>query len=99
MDKSLRARDGQTITLTLKAEGTKLTGTVFGSRPIPLEGSIVGNRLKLTLRSPTATGGELLVTYIGVLEGDEINFTHQSETGRPPVFGPNAREFVATRVR
>jgi len=96
---NLRARDGQTITLTLKSDGTNLTGTIFGFRTIPLEGSLDGNRLKVTLRVPTATGGELRVTYIGVVEGREIKFTHQSDTGRAPVFGPNAREFVATPLQ
>ena len=69
-------------------------------RPIPLEGSIEGNALKIRLRVPAATGGELLVNYIATLEGDELKFTYQSETGRPsPPFGPAAREFAAKRVK
>lgn len=95
-----REPDRQIITLTLKSEGSKLTGTIHAFRPIPLEGSIEGNTLKIGLRVPTATGSEILVNYIATFEGDELKFTYQSETGRPsPPFGPNAREFTAKRVK
>jgi hypothetical protein len=98
---SLRGRgpDGPIITLTLKSEGSKLTGTLYGSQPIPLEGTIDGTALKMKLKVPTAAGGELLVHYAAVLEGDEIRFTYESSNGRPPVFGPRAQEFTATRVK
>ena len=94
-----RGSDGAIITLTLKSDGTKLTGTLHGIQPIPLEGSIEGNTLKMVLKVATATGGELLVKYIATLEGDELKFTYQSENGRPPVFGPAAQEFTAKRVK
>ena len=95
-----REPDRQIITLTLKSDGNRLIGTILAFRPIPLEGSIEGNALKIRLRVPTATGGELLVNYIATLEGDELKFTYQSETGRPsPPFGPAAREFTAKRVK
>ena len=95
----LRARepDRRLITLTLKADGSRLTGTIHGIRPIPVEGSIEGTVLKLTLKVATASGNELLLDYVAILEGDELKFTYQSETGRPPVFGPAAREFTAKR--
>ena len=99
---NLRTRepDRQIITLTLKSEGSKVSGTIHAFRPIPLEGRIDGNTLKINLRVPTATGSELRVNYTGILQGDEIKFTYHSETGRPsPPFGPNAREFIAKRVR
>ena len=97
----LRARgpDGQIITLTLKSDGSKLTGTLYGIHPIPLEGSISGNTLKIKLKVTTDTGGELLLSYTAILDGDEIKFTYQSETGRPPVFGPAAQVFIAKRVK
>jgi hypothetical protein len=66
---------------------------------MPLEGTIEGNTLKVKLKVTTSTGGELQLNYTAVLEGDEITFTYQSETGRPPVFGPAAQEFTAKRVR
>ena len=94
-----RSPDGRIITLTLKSDGTKVTGTLYGIQPMPLEGSIEGNTLKIKLKVPTSSGGELLVNYTGVLQGDEIKFTYQSETGRPPVFGPAAQEFTAKRVK
>ena len=94
-----RGPDGRIITLTLKSDGSKVTGTLYGIQPMPLEGSIEGNTLKIKLRAPTSSGGELLVNYTGVLQGDEIKFTYQSETGRPPVFGPAAQEFTAKRVK
>src|SRR5262249_4785991 len=98
---SLHARgpDGQIITLTLKSDGSKLTGTLYGIQPIPLEGTIEGNTLKIKLKVMTSRGGELLLNYTAILEGDEIKFTYQSENGRPPVFGPAAQEFTAKRVK
>jgi hypothetical protein len=94
-----RGPDGQIITLTLKSDGSKLTGTLYGIQPIPLEGTIEGNTLKIKLKVTTGSGGELLLNYTAILEGDEIKFTYQSETGRPPVFGPKAQEFTAKRVK
>jgi hypothetical protein len=64
-----------------------------------MEGTIDGNTLKIKLRVAPATGSELLLNYTGILQGDEIKFTYHSETGRPPVFGPNAQEFIAKRVK
>ena len=94
-----RGPDGQLITLTLKSDGSKLTGTLYGIQPIPLEGTIEGNTLKIKLKVTTSSGGELLLNYTAILEGDEIKFTYQSENGRPPVFGPAAQEFTAKRVK
>ena len=94
-----RGPDGKLITLMLKSDGSKVTGTIHAIQPIPLEGTIEGNTLKVKLKVPTATGNELLVNYTAVLEGDEIKFTYQSENGRPPVFGPAAQEFTAKRVK
>jgi hypothetical protein len=94
-----RGPDGQIITLTLKSDGNKLTGTLYGIQPIPLEGAIEGNTLKIKLKVTTSSGGELLLNYTGILEGDQIKFTYQSETARPPVFGPAAQEFTAKRVK
>jgi hypothetical protein len=92
-----RGPESQTITLTLKSDGSKLTGTLHGIQPIPLEGTIEGNTLKLKLKVPTSTGGELLLNYTAILQGDELKFTYQSENGRPAVFGPAAQEFTAKR--
>ena len=93
-----RGPDGEIITLTLKSDGSKLTGTLYGIQPIPLEGTIEGNTLKIKLKVTTERGDELVLNYTAILQGDEIKFTYQSETGRPPVFGPKAQEFTAKRV-
>ena len=94
-----RGPDGQIITLTLKSDGSKITGTLYGIQPMPMEGTIEGNTLKIKLKVTTSTGGELFMNYTAILEGDEIKFTYQSENGRPPVFGPAAQEFTAKRVK
>ena len=94
-----RGPDGQIITFTLKSDGSKLTGTFYGIQPIPMEGTIEGNALKIKLKVTTSSGGELLLNYTAIMEGDEIKFTYQSENGRPPVFGPAAQEFTAKRVK
>jgi hypothetical protein len=93
-----RGPDSQTITLTLKSDGSKLSGTLYAIRPIPLDGTIDGNTLKIKLKVTTESGGELLLNYTAILQGDELRFTYQSEAGRPPVFGPAAQEFTAKRV-
>ena len=94
-----REPDGQLITLTLKSDGSKLSGTLYGIQPIPMEGTIEGNTLKIKLKVSTSNGNELIVNYTAILEGDEIKFTYQSDNGRPPVFGPAAQEFTAKRVK
>jgi hypothetical protein len=94
-----RGPDGQIITLTLKSDGSKLTGTLYGIEPIPVEGTIEGNTLKIKLKVTTSNGGNLILNYNAILEGDEIKFSYQTENGRPPVFGPAAQEFTAKRVK
>ena len=94
-----RGPDGEMITLTLKSDGSKVTGTLYGIQSIPMEGTIEGNTLKLNLKVTTSTGSELVIKYNAILEGDEIKFIYESENGRPPVFGPAAQEFTATRVK
>jgi hypothetical protein len=94
-----RGPDGQIITLTLKSDGSKLTGTLYGIEPIPVEGTIEGNTLKIKLKVTTSNRGNLILNYNAILEGDEIKFSYQSENGRPPVFGPAAQEFTAKRVK
>ena len=94
-----RVPDGQIITLTLQSDGSKLTGTLYGIQPMPLEGTIAGNTLRIRVKATTSSGGELLLNYTAILEGDEIKFTYQSENGRPPIFGATAERFTATRIK
>jgi hypothetical protein len=91
------ARDGQTreVTITLKAEGEKLTGTISGRQgdtPIS-DGQIKGDDLSFTV-TQSRQGNEVKVNYKGKVSGDEIKFTRTFGGGnRPPV------EFTAKRAK
>jgi hypothetical protein len=90
-------REGQTreVTITLKAEGEKLTGSVSGRQgdnPIS-DGKIKGDDLEFTV-TQNFQGNEVKVNYKGKVSGDEIKFTRTFGGGnRPPV------EFTAKRAK
>jgi hypothetical protein len=90
-------RDGQTreVTITLKAEGEKLTGSLSGRQgdtPIS-DGKIKGDELSFTV-TINRQGNEVKQLYKGKVAGDEIKFTRSREGGdRPPV------EFTAKRAK
>src|SRR5262249_38396363 len=88
-------RGTQMVTLTLKNDGGKLTGTVEGGRggAIPIEeGSVSGNTIKFKQKQ-MGRGGEVILNYTGTINGDEIKFTRQQEGGQGmPV------EFTAKRA-
>jgi hypothetical protein len=87
-------RGPQMMTITLKADGGKLTGTVEGGRggAIPIEeGSISGNTIKFKQKQ-MGRGGEVIFNYTGAVSGDEIKFTRQAEGGMP-------QEFTAKRAQ
>jgi hypothetical protein len=88
-------RQGQTreVTITLKAEGEKLTGTVSGRQgdtPIS-DGQIKGDDISFTV-TQSFQGSEVKVSYKGKVSGDEIKFT-RTIGDRPPV------EFTAKRAK
>jgi hypothetical protein len=88
-------RQGQTreVTITLKAEGEKLTGTVSGRQsdnPIS-DGQIKGDDVSFTV-TQNFQGNEVKVSYKGKISGDEIKFT-RTTGDRPPV------EFTAKRAK
>ena len=89
-------RGPQMITITLKNDGGKLTGTVEGGRggAIPIEeGSVTGNTIKFKQKQ-MGRGGEIVLNYSGTISGDEIKFTRQQEGGQGmPV------EFTAKRAQ
>jgi len=88
-------RGTQNMTITLKAEGNKLTGTVLGGRggEIPIEeGTIQGSTLKFKQKAQ-GRGGEQILSYTGTLKGDEITFSRQVEGQGNPV------EFTAKRQK
>src|SRR5215831_14217019 len=68
----LHARDGQIITLTLKSDGSKVTGTLYAFQPIPLEGTIEGKTLRVSLKLTTVNGNERRENFIATLNGDEL---------------------------
>lgn len=93
-------REGQTneTTITLKAEGDKLTGTISGRQgdtPIS-EGKVSGDDISFAVSRETPNGTFKMV-YKGKVSGDEIKFTRNMEGGqgggRPPV------EFTAKRAK
>ncbi|PYS40835.1 MAG: hypothetical protein DMG14_09290 [Acidobacteria bacterium] len=89
-------RGPQMVTITLKNDGGKLTGTVEGGRggAIPIEeGSVSGNTIKFKQKQ-MGRGGEVILNYTGTISGDEIKFTRQQEGGQGmPV------EFTAKRAQ
>ena len=89
-------RGPQMVTLTLKAEGGKLTGTTEGGRggAIPIEeGTISGNTLKFRTKQ-MGRGGEQIMNWSGALSGDEIKFTRTIEGGQGM-----PQEFTAKRAK
>ena len=89
-------RGTQMITITLKADGGKLTGSVEGGRggAIPIEEGIVsGNTVKFKQKQ-MGRGGEIILNYTGTVSGDEIKFSRMAEGGQGmPV------EFTAKRAQ
>jgi hypothetical protein len=63
-------------TMTFKADGSKLTGTVSGRRGDTeiQDGKIEGNNISFTVKRQTQKG-DFTSMYKGTLKGDEIDFT------------------------
>jgi hypothetical protein len=84
------------VTITLKNEGGKLTGTVEGGRggAVPIEeGTVSGNTIKFKQKQ-MGRGGEIVLNYTGTIMGDEIKFTRQAEGGQGM-----PQEFTAKRAQ
>ena len=89
-------RGPQPVTLTLKADAGKLTGSVLGGRGGEItidEGTIAGNSLKFKTKQQ-GRGGEVTFNWTGTLKGDEIAFSRMAEGGQG-----QAQEFVAKRQK
>jgi hypothetical protein len=89
-------RGPQPVTLTLKADGGKLTGTVAGGRggEVQIEdGTISGATLKFKSKQQ-GRGGEVTMNWTGTLKGDEIAFSRMAEGGQG-----QAQEFVLKRQK
>jgi hypothetical protein len=90
-------RGPQPVTLTLKADGDKLTGTVVGGRggEVPIqEGTISGNALKFKTQQQGRGGNQLTLNWSGTLKGDEIAMSRMAEGGQG-----QAQEFTLKREK
>jgi hypothetical protein len=77
-------RGPQTLTITLKADGGTLTGTIAGGRGGEVaikDGTISGTTLKFK-STQMGRGGEINLTWSGTLKGDEIAMTRAIEGGQ-----------------
>lgn len=87
-------RGPQTLSITLKADGGKLTGSVGGGRGGPVnidEGTISGADLKFKTKQQ-GRGGEIVLNWTGTVKGDEIAFSRMPEGGQ-------AQQFTAKRQK
>ena len=88
------------VTITLKQDGTKLTGSVPGmgrggaeAPPIEiLDGKVDGGNVSFTVKR-TTPNGELVTKYEGTINGDEMKLKTTMDMGN----GPQTREFTAKR--
>jgi hypothetical protein len=88
------------VTITLKQDGTKLTGSVPGmgrggaeAPPIEiLDGKVDGSNVSFTVKR-TTQNGELVTKYEGTINGDEMKLKTTTDMGN----GPQTREFTAKR--
>jgi hypothetical protein len=77
-------RGPQQITVTLKADGGTLTGSIAGGRGGEVaikEGTISGTTLKFK-STQTGRNGEINMSWSGTVKGDEIAFTRTVEGGQ-----------------
>jgi hypothetical protein len=89
-------RGPQQITVTLKADGGTLTGSITGGRGGEVaikEGTISGTTLKFK-STQMGRGGEVNMTWSGTLKGDEIAMTRTVEGGQG-----QAQEFTLKRQK
>ncbi len=77
-------RGPQQVTLTLKADGGKLTGSVAGGRggEIPIEEGTIANGMLKFKTKQMGRGGEVTLDWSGALKGDAIAFTRMAEGGQ-----------------
>jgi hypothetical protein len=89
-------RGPQQVTLTLKVDGGKLTGTVGGGRGGPVnieEATISGANLKFKTKQQ-GRGGEVTLNWTGTVKGDEIAFSRMAEGGQG-----QPQQFTLTRKK
>lgn len=77
-----------TSTLTLKVDGSKLTGTLDGGRGGPIDisdGTVNGNAITFTVKRNMG-GNDVVTPYKGTLDGDTLTleFTRPGRGGAEP---------------
>jgi hypothetical protein len=85
---------GADITITFKADGATLTGTLDNSMAGPTdikEGKVEGDEITFYVVRKL-NENETKITWKGKVAGDEIKFTRQAQGG-------NAEEVIAKRVK
>src|SRR5262249_44674735 len=78
-------RGPQQITVTLKADGGTLTGSVLGGRGGEIaikEGTISGSTIKFKTTQMGRGGNEITFNWSGTVKGEEIAFTRAAEGGQ-----------------
>lgn len=78
-------RGPQQLTITLKADGGNLTGSVAGGRGGEVaikEGSISGSTVKFKTTQMGRGGAEVTMSWSGTVKGDEIAMTRTVEGGQ-----------------
>ena len=84
---------GRPVTITLKQDGTKLTGSVpgmgrGGDNPPPpseiLDGKVDGNNISFTVKREF-NGNTMVTKYEGTVSGDEIKFKITRDTQNGPM--------------
>ena len=89
-------RGPQQVTLSLKADGNKLSGSLTGGRGGDVaieEGTISSNTLKFKTKQQ-GRGGQVTLNWTGTLKGDEIAFSRMAEGGQG-----QAQDFVLKRQK
>src|SRR6266850_569066 len=89
-------RGPQQVTLTLKADGGKLTGSIAGGRggEIPIEEGTIANGMLKFKTKQMGRGGEVTLNWSGTLKGGEIAFSRMAEGGQG-----QAQEFTLKRMQ
>jgi len=92
----MAGRNGNTrqMTINLKADGDKLTGTIGGPRGDTeiTDGKVDGDQVSFSV-AREFQGQSMKLNYKGQLSGDEIHFTVQREGGEG-----EGRQFTAKRA-
>jgi hypothetical protein len=97
-----QGRNGpQTQTLTLKADGSKLTGNLDGGRgPADItEGTIEGNNVSFKITRAGRDGNPNTTTYTGTLSGDDLKLTPMGGGGGGKGGGKAPAELAFKRAK